>query len=214
LFKLNEAKYKNILDIDNMEITEGAITAILGASGSGKTTLLKLLNKLISTDSGRIYYKGMNIEEIDSVKLRREVVMLSQDPVIFDGDIRDNLLVGLKFSQKEKVSDEDLSEMLNKVKLYKGLDDSPKKLSGGERQRLALGRVMLMHPEVLLLDEPSASLDEETERLVISELAEYAKVNNKTLIMVTHSKRVAKEFAQEIITINKNETYRGKDGAI
>ena len=209
MFKLEHVKYKSILDIQGAHIKPGIITAVLGESGSGKTTLLKLLNKLISCDKGTIYYNKTPIEEIEPVKLRREVVMLPQEPAVFDGDIRENLIIGLKFSKKEIPPDQTLSEMLDKIRLNKKLDDKTQTLSGGEKQRLVLGRIMLMHPEVLLLDEPSASLDEDTERAVISELSDYAKSYNKTLVMVTHSKKMAHEFADEIIKIRAGKIEDG-----
>lgn len=100
MFKIVELKYKNILDIDYLEIQGNKITCIVGESGSGKTTLLKLLNKLISPDKGEIYFKGRALKDWDTIEIRRKVTMLPQNPIIFNGNIRDNLLIGLKFSEK------------------------------------------------------------------------------------------------------------------
>ena len=129
--------------------------------------------------------------------------MLPQSPAIFRGSIRDNLLIGLKFSEKPLVSDAKLCEILKLVNLNKELMEDVEKLSGGEKQRVALGRVILMEPGVLLLDEPSSSLDEDTEHMIIEALVNYTRENNKTLIMVTHSKKVANHFADQIIEIKK-----------
>lgn len=211
MFSLKEVKYKNILDIGNLDILQGKVTCIVGESGSGKTTLLRLLNKLISCDSGEILYNNQSINDLDSVKLRREVVMLSQSPAIFSENIKDNLLIGLKFSERPPVSDEKLYQILKIVNLDKELTEDAKKLSGGEKQRLALARVMLMEPEVLLLDEPSSALDENTEHVVIQSLVNYAKKNNKTLIMVTHSKKVATLFADQIIEVKKGRIVNKKE---
>lgn len=205
MFLLKNVKYKNILDINNLEIKENLTTCIVGESGSGKTTLLRLLNKMISCDSGEIYYNNKPLNEIDSVILRRSVVMLPQSPAIFKGTIRDNLLMGLNFSEKPPVSDEILKTTLKTVKLNKDINDNADKLSGGEKQRLALGRILIMNPDVLLLDEPSSALDEDTENIIIEALVEYSRKNNKTLVMVTHSKSVAERFSDEIITIEKGK---------
>jgi putative ABC transport system ATP-binding protein len=89
------------------------------------------------------------------------------------------------------------------VHLDKKLTDDAEKLSGGEKQRVALGRVIVLQPEVLLLDEPSSALDEDTEHIIIEALANYTKENNKTLIMVTHSKKIANSFSEYIIQIKK-----------
>jgi len=201
MFILKEVKYKDILDIKELSIKKNKVTCIVGQSGSGKTTLIKLLNKLISLDSGEILYNDQFLHDLDSIQLRRNVVMLPQSPAIFPGSIKENLLIGLKFSQRPLVSDDKLQDVLNVVKLNKSLDENAEKLSGGEKQRLALGRVVLMEPEVLLLDEPSSSLDEDTEHIIIESLVNYTKNNNKTLIMVTHSKKVADQFADEVIEI-------------
>lgn len=200
------------MDINKLRIESHKVTCIVGGSGSGKTTLLRLLNKLISPDSGEILYNGDSINNIDAVKLRRDVVMLPQSPAIFNGTIKDNLLVGLKFSEKPLVSDMKLLETLQLINLHKDLNETPDTLSGGEKQRLALGRVVLMDPEVLLLDEPSSALDEDTEHIIINSLVKYSRKNNKTLIMVTHSKKVANTFSDYIIVMKNGEIVSEKEG--
>lgn len=203
IFKLEKVKYKDILDIDNLRIKENIVTCILGQSGSGKTTLLRLLNNLKSPDGGTVYYNDNDILDINPVNLRREVIMLSQNPVVFDGTIRENLNLALEFKEKERVSDDILNKYLEISNLNKSLDTNAKNLSGGEKQRLSLARVLLSDGEVYLLDEPSSSLDDETERFVIKSIVDFAKNNNKTVIMVTHSVKIAEEYAEDIIRINK-----------
>ncbi|ADQ15382.1 ABC transporter ATP-binding protein [Halanaerobium hydrogeniformans] len=205
MFKLENVKFKDILEIDNLSIAEDMITAILGSSGGGKTTFLKLLNNMISSDRGNIYYKGKKIEEYDPVQLRRKVVMLAQEPQIFKGTIRDNFKTTEEITCNEYSDDKVYKNLLEKVSLNKNLDDDAANLSGGERQRLALARVMLLEPETLLLDEPSASLDLETEDVIIKMVANYAKKNKRTLIMVTHNPNVAEEYADEIINIEQGK---------
>lgn len=208
MFQLNDVTYKDILNIKNVSIKANKITAIIGASGSGKTTLVKLLNQLISQDSGSITYQNKPIDAFDPIELRKEVVMLSQTPAIFDGNIRDNLLIGLKFSGKEAAKDDELKKALEKVKLDKSLDDDADSLSGGEKQRVAFARVILMDAPVYVLDEPTSALDDETEAIVMDRFIEEARKNNKSVIMITHSKKVAEDYSDEIIQmsdINKKE---------
>jgi putative ABC transport system ATP-binding protein len=203
MFLFKDVKYKDILDIRSLHIKKYQVTCIIGESGSGKTTLLKLLNKLINCDSGEILYDNQPLRDWDAVTLRRDVIMLPQSPAIFSGTIKDNLLIGLRFSEKQLVLDDKLYEILEHVSLNKPLDEAAEKLSGGEKQRIALGRVLLMAPKVLLLDEPSSALDEATEHKIMDALVNYTKQNNKTLIMVTHSKKVATCFSDEIIEVKK-----------
>jgi len=205
MYEIIDVKYKNILDIKELRIPEKKVTSIVGKSGSGKTTLLRLLNKLISCDSGKILFKEKSLKEISSVELRRKVVMLPQQPVIFAGSIRENLLKGLEFSEKELLEDDELKEILKLVHLDKPLDTEGDKLSGGEKQRVALGRVILMDPEVLLLDEPSSALDELTEDKIIEFVANYSRDNNKTLILVTHSKDISKKYSDVEIVIESGK---------
>ncbi len=202
MFLLKDAKYKKVLHINRLDIASSQVTCLLGKSGSGKTTLLKLLNNLISCDEGTIYYENRNIEEIDPVQLRREVIMLPQAPIIFPGTVKDNLLIGLQFSQKPHADDNTLKLMLKKMKLFQELHHDTGKLSGGEKQRLAICRVMLMEPEVFLLDEPTSSLDDETGDTVINYLVQTARQNKKSIIMATHARSIARKYGDTIITLD------------
>jgi putative ABC transport system ATP-binding protein len=210
IFSLKNVKYMDILNIEKLDIFQNKITCIIGESGSGKTTLLRLLNNLVSCDSGDILFMGKNINDIDPIDLRRKVVMLPQIPAIFDGNIRENLLIGLKFSEKSMVGDQELRKVMQIVECQKELTDNADKLSGGERQRLALARIMLLDPDVMLLDEPSSALDDETANIVIKNMANYAKQNNKTLVMVTHSKEIAEIYGEVIVEIKKGKLNNEK----
>ncbi|MBO8127495.1 MAG: ATP-binding cassette domain-containing protein [Firmicutes bacterium] len=201
-FILEGVKYKDILDIDRLELLDKQVTCIVGESGSGKTTLLRLLNNLISADSGRVTYQGINVDETDPVELRRKIAMLPQIPTIFPGTVGDNLRLGLDFAGQDQVPEETLLEALEMAKLRKSLTSDAADLSGGEKQRLALARILLLRPEVLLLDEPSSALDDETEKLVIESIVEHTRKREITLIMVTHSKAVAETFGDTVVTIH------------
>lgn len=214
MFVLNDVTFKNILNIEKLEIPRNKISCIVGESGSGKTTLLKLLNHLISCEGGEIWYQGKNLKEIDPVLLRREVVMLSQVPLIFPGTLKDNLLIGLEFSEKKPVEDKQLLDLLKSVKLDKDLSANVSEFSGGEKQRLALCRIILMEPEVYLLDEPASALDDETEELIIEQMVSFTREKNKTLVMVTHSKRIARTYGEFIVTLDKGKIIQVEEADI
>lgn len=211
MFTLHGVKYKDILDIDELDIPEHRITCIVGESGSGKTTLLRLLNHLISCDAGEIWFQNISLLQWDPIELRRQVMMLSQSPVIFSGTVRDNLLIGFKLCEKAPVEDAQLQDALAIVRLPKDLSQDADSLSGGEKQRLALARVLLMEPQVFLLDEPSSALDEETAQFVMEQLANHVKRLKKTMIMVTHSKAVVQTFAEHIVEIKKGKIVLTKE---
>jgi putative ABC transport system ATP-binding protein len=205
LFALENVRVGDILDVPHLAIPANRVTCIVGRSGSGKTTLLRLLNRLISPDAGTIRYRGTPIIEIDPIELRRRVVMLPQSPVMFDGTVRDNLLIGLEFSDRPPVDDDALRRILEIVELRKALDDDASRLSGGEKQRVALGRVLAMRPETALLDEPSSALDSGTERTVIERLIAAARDHGVTVVMVTHARALAEEVADELIEIEAGQ---------
>jgi len=201
MFHLKNVQFNNILNISELAIEAGKITCIVGESGSGKTTLLKVLNHLVNYEQGQIKYKDEDLKELDAITLRREVTLVPQTPVIFPGTLRDNLQIGLQFSKKEPAPDEKLLEEIHRLGLYKQLDDQTDTFSGGEKQRLALARVILMDPEVLLLDEPTSALDYNTVDKVMGRILDYVISRQKTLVMVTHSRQLAKETGEKIITL-------------
>ena len=203
MFHIKNLRYKDILYIDELKIEEKQVTCIIGQSGGGKTTLLKMLNHMLSPDQGEIVYKGRSLFEWNPIALRREVVMLSQQPVMFEGNIRENLNFGRILSEKEPIDDEKLKEALKFVCLQKKLEDDVEQLSGGEKQRLALARIFLMDPEVFLLDEPTSALDKGTEEKIMDAFIRDARKKEKTVIMVTHSDTIPKTYADKVITINK-----------
>lgn len=205
MFTLRDVKYKDILDIEELNIPEQRITCIVGESGSGKTTLLRLLNHLISCDEGEIWFQKTLLSQWDPIELRRKVMMLSQSPAMFEGTVRDNLLIGFKFCEKLPVEDGQLQEALEIVRLSKELSQDANSLSGGEKQRLAMARVLLLKPQVFLLDEPSSALDEETAQFVMEQLTNYIKLQKKTMVMVTHSKAVVQAFAEHIVELKKGK---------
>ncbi|UNC92263.1 ABC transporter ATP-binding protein [Candidatus Contubernalis alkaliaceticus] len=212
MFVLKNVSFKHILKIEQLRIPQRKITCIVGESGSGKTTLLKLLNHMISSDNGDIFYQGKNLQNYDPIQLRREVVMLSQVPLIFPGTILDNLIIGLEFSEKPPVTEGELRQLLKSVKLGKDLSDNALELSGGEKQRLALCRILLMEPEVFLLDEPSSALDDETEEMIIEQMVSFTKKKKKTLVMVTHSKRIARSYGEFIVTMDRGKITQVEGG--
>lgn len=201
MFTLKDVRYGDILFIEELQIPSEKITCIVGESGSGKSTLFRLLNNLASADEGEITYNNKPIEDYDPVSLRREVVMVPQVPTIFDGTVKDNLVIGLTFSEQAHPDDEVLKNTLEAVHLRKSLEEEADDLSGGEKQRLGLARALLMYPEVFLLDEPTSALDEETEEMVIRNVIETIRKRKKTAVIVTHSKKVAETYGEYIVEV-------------
>ncbi len=201
MFEFTDVLFKEVLNIPSLRIKRGAVTSFIGPSGSGKTTILRLLNKMLSPTRGQILFDGQDLSELDSVLHRRTVTMLSQTPILFEGNIKDNLTAGLRFQKRPIPDDGVLTDMLERIRLDKGLNAPAEPLSGGEKQRLVLGRVLLLDSPVYLLDEPSSALDEPTAHAVVDMITQYVKTKGKTLVMVTHSTSIARQFSDVIIQV-------------
>ncbi len=203
MFELTDVVYRDVLRVDSMIIQAGSVTAVVGESGGGKSTLLKLLNKTLSPDKGSIRFEGEDLASRDSVTHRRRVVYLNQTPYLFPGTIRSNLQQGLFFQGRGEADQASLAAVLEEVGLDKSLDGDVKRLSGGERQRLALARVLLLGSDVLLLDEPSGALDDDSEDALLAMVVRLARERGKTLVMVTHSKAQARKHADHLFVVQR-----------
>ncbi|MCK8825852.1 ATP-binding cassette domain-containing protein [Fuchsiella alkaliacetigena] len=208
MFTLSNIKFNDILAINKLEIKARKITCIIGKSGSGKTTLLKLLNNILTADSGSLKYKGQEITNYNPLKLRREITMLPQNPIMFADTIKNNFAKTMEYTENKEINEERYIQALRQVGLKHELKMEAQQLSGGEKQRLALARILLLEPEVLLLDEPSSSLDENTEDILIQMVINYIKEKKGTLIMVTHSQSIANKYGEVIISLAKGKIQK------
>ncbi len=201
MFLLEHVTYRRILSIAHLRLEEQAVTWIVGESGSGKSTLLKLLNHMISCDGGSVMYRGESVGQWNPLELRRRVMMVPQTPVMFEGSVRDNLLIGLNLSGRAEVQDDALEQMLARFQVKKQLADSVEQLSGGEQQRVALARVLLCRPETYLLDEPSSALDEHTENAVIETFLHTVREDRASAVIVTHNTELPESLGGTVIVL-------------
>jgi putative ABC transport system ATP-binding protein len=201
MFEIKDLRFKNILNIDEAVFNRPTV-CLIGPSGCGKSTLLRMLNKMEEPDSGAVFYNELNIRSISAVNLRREVTMLPQTPIVYEGNVRDNLLIGHKLQHRELPSDDKLEEALEQMYLKLKLDQDTARLSGGEKQRLCLARVILLDSPVYLLDEPSAALDPHNEKRILDQIVRWIHDQNKQLIMVTHAVELAQTYAEQLIKMD------------
>lgn len=203
LFKLQDVGLRigsiQILDEITLEI-DGGVTAIVGPSGSGKSSLLRLLNRFELPTGGVITFHGQELAEFEATELRRRVGMVFQRPALFAGTAATNLRVAAP-----ALSDEEVSQALDQVGLGSDLADRPAdRLSGGEAQRLCLARSLLVHPEVLLLDEPTASLDPESVT-IIEDLLTVLAERGLPQIWVSHDSNQVDRIASTIIELQTSD---------
>jgi len=180
----------NVLGIGQLEIKPGERVAILGKVGAGKSTLLKLLSGQASPSQGKILIDGVDMTKVEPADIRRQLGYLSQDSRLFFGTLRQNLMLGYPHaSDQEMLQALRISGALSMVQadassLDKIINEGGRGLSGGQRQMVMLSRMILRNPQVVLMDEPTASMDEQLEEYVIRQL--HAWLVGRTLIVVTH----------------------------
>lgn len=186
----------------NMEIQEGELTVIIGPSGCGKTTTLKMINRLIPITDGKILIDGKDINEMDKVKMRRNIGYVIQQGGLFPHmTIKDNIEVIEKLEKKDpkKILEKthSLMEMVDlDPEVY--LDRYPIEMSGGQRQRIGVIRALANDPEIILFDEPFSALDPVTRSNLQDELMEMQTKIKKTMVFVTHDMDEAIKIADRI----------------
>ncbi|MGE5370988.1 MAG: ATP-binding cassette domain-containing protein [Solirubrobacterales bacterium] len=184
-------------------VSAGRILSVKGPSGVGKSTLLRMLARLIEPDSGEMYFKGQPWRSIPAENWRRSIQYLSQKPVMFSGSVAQNFVmpfntkIGKTSGDYPKVKAEAYMKALDLP--LELLDQNAQKLSGGEASRVALIRALLIDPEVLLLDEPTAYLDGDSRQRVLHLIGHWVKQPERAVIMVSHNGQDAADL--EDVTI-------------
>ncbi|EAF1657627.1 ABC transporter ATP-binding protein [Listeria monocytogenes] len=197
---------KNVLNHINLSIKAGETVAFVGPSGAGKTTICNLLPRFYDVSAGEITIDGENIKRFTLPSLRAQIGVVQQDVFLFSGTIRENIAYG-----KLDASDEEIEHVVKLAHLSKVVEEMPDgldtiigergvKLSGGQKQRLAIARMFLKNPPILILDEATSALDTETEQVIQASLEELAE--GRTTLIIAHRLATIKH-ADRIIVVNE-----------
>ncbi len=191
---LNDVGFKYdehyVLNNFSLEILKGKVVALVGQSGSGKSTIANLITRFYDIQKGSINIDGINIKDITKKSLRDLIGIVTQDAILFNDTIKNNLLLG-----KEDATDEDVIQALKVANAWEFVKDLPKgintnigegggKLSGGQKQRLSIARAVIKNPPIMILDEATSALDTESEKLV--QIALENMMKNRTSIVIAH----------------------------
>ena len=187
---------RRVLDIDSLDILSGEVLALVGPSGSGKSTLLRLLNFLEVPTSGSINFSGQPYQAGQDMPLeqRRKVTTVFQRPMLLERSVWDNVGYGLRLRGSNHAKDR-IQASLEEVGLSHLSRQRARTLSGGEAQRVALARAMVLKPDVLLLDEPTANLDPYNVGQIEGIIRRINDQHGTTLVLVTHNVFQAKRLA-------------------
>lgn len=203
---------RTVLSIPSLAIARHQIYALIGANGAGKSTLLQLMAFLSRPTAGKLQFCGEEVRRgsRDLVRLRRRVVLVDQYPVHFSGTVAANVAFGLRVRGVGKGQcKRRVAEVLRRV----GMEDfalaDAQKLSGGEGKRVALARALVIEPEVLLCDEPTANVDEENQEIILEVLATINRVQRTSIVMATHSLSQSRRLATQTLLL-EHGTLSGK----
>ncbi|QEZ83215.1 ABC transporter ATP-binding protein [Listeria monocytogenes] len=197
---------KNVLNHINLSIKAGETVAFVGPSGAGKTTICNLLPRFYDVSAGEITIDGENIKRFTLPSLRAQIGVVQKDVFLFSGTVRENIAYG-----KLDASDEEIEHVVKLAHLSKVVEEMPDgldtiigergvKLSGGQKQRLAIARMFLKNPPILILDEATSALDTETEQVIQASLEELAE--GRTTLIIAHRLATIKH-ADRIIVVNE-----------
>jgi len=196
---------RTVLRIPRLDVSKGELLALVGPSGAGKSTLLRLLNYLERPSSGQVRFHGeAYTPEGIPLNLRRRITTVFQQPLLLDMSVRRNVAYGLQM-RGERNGNMRTDEALEAVGLSHLADARASTLSGGEAQRVSLARALVLHPEVLLLDEPTSNLDPANVRIIEEIITTANRAYGATIVIITHNVWQARRLAQRIAFLYDGE---------
>jgi osmoprotectant transport system ATP-binding protein len=197
-----------IIDNLNFKIDSGEFITLIGKSGCGKTTMLRLINGLIKPDSGKIFIKGKEINDLDIIELRRSIGYVIQQVGLFPHmNIEDNIsyVLNIKKIAKE-MRNKRAKELIELVGLsLPYLKKYPRELSGGQKQRIGVARALASNPDIILMDEPFGAVDEITRRGLQEEILKLQENLKKTIVFVTHDIEEAFKLGSRIVLFDNGK---------
>jgi ABC-type multidrug transport system fused ATPase/permease subunit len=200
---------ENTLNNINISIPAGKMTAIIGPSGSGKSTLVNLIPRLMIQKSGSIIFDEKEVDDYDLSSVREKIAYVTQEQFLFDDSIQNNLLYGIKKEVLESHIEKALKDSYcdefikkNMLSIHDPLGERGIHISGGQKQRISLARALISEPAILILDEPTSSLDSISEQMIQKALEKLQKNRNLTIIIIAHRLSTIKE-ADKIILLKE-----------
>lgn len=207
--KVSKAYPQSSFSLKNLsfQVKKNEILGIVGRNGTGKSTLLKMMNALVSVDSGHIYYKGQNIQTQDEKflrQLRKKVVYIFQKAQLLENETVEYHLKLVYWLDGKKIQTEAIQSMLEFMGLTHLRKMPCKHLSGGQQQKLAIAMALLQEPDVLLCDEMTSALDVQSEQEIFELLLKVKAEKKLTLVMISHNLTLLKHLCERVMFIENH----------
>lgn len=218
-YYIGEPNELEILHGIDLKIYEGEFVAIVGESGSGKSTLMNIIGVLDKPTNGQYYLDGINVQkasekEMNNIRNQKIGFVFQNFNLIGRTSALKNVELPMLYAGiSNKKRTERAMELLEKVGMDKRCHHQPNELSGGQKQRVAIARSLANDPAIILADEPTGALDSETSRIVMDIFHDLNKKQNKTIILITHSKELTSECPR-VITIKDGEVIDDRRGGV
>ena len=203
--QLPSGRSVEVLRVPELEVRTGEILAVVGPNGSGKSTLLETMAFLQAPDEGRILLDGQDVwADHVSLAARRRCPILLQRPVLFQASVMWNVIYGMRVRGVRRAQAVPRAEEILRLLRLNGLAHRGyRELSGGERQRVALARVLILRPDVLLLDEPTAHVDRANARLMEDAIRELHRSTNVTIVLASHDPHQTRDLAHRVVHLEE-----------
>ena len=203
----DENGFETILENISFTVNSGDRVGIMGPSGAGKTSLLRLLNRLAEPSQGQIFFEDQAFSGIPVLNLRRQIVLVPQEPKLLGMTVKNSLAYPLELQQLKK------NEIHSRIDHYcqklgipdEWLDRNELQLSLGQRQLVTIARGLIMQPKILLLDEPTSALDADKSDHLINILIELSETQDLTIIMVNHQQRLIDQFSSQVLSLSQGQ---------
>lgn len=190
------------LDVPGLDVRAGEVLAVIGPNGSGKSTLLRVLALLQLPTRGEVRVHGRRVDPAHALAERRRMAVVFQQPLLADATVHDNVALGLRFRGVARAEREvRVRRWLGRLGVDALGPRRARTLSGGEAQRVALARALVLEPEVLLLDEPFAAVDEPSRAVLVPELEAILRTDRITTVVVTHDRGEARALADRVAVV-------------
>lgn len=200
LIKTSEQlKFLDIISYPEIEINKNTFTFIIGKSGCGKSTYLKMLNGTVLPTDGKIMYQKTDIRELEVIELRRKVMLVPQEVFLFEGTIQENFVFYYEAREEKLPNTDKIKASLHTCCMDFPLNTQCSNLSGGERARVFLAIFLSFDSDVLLLDEPTASLDSKTAVVLLANIKQFCSEHERTAVLVCHNEELVNQFADQIL---------------